>query len=187
MSRYHGAAGRLSTRYDGLKSTDFTCNGCGTRTTSPSVPAGWFADGEEHYCPGCGGPTGLDNAFLLAYVEAALWSSTDDNEEPLDNNYGSEDMDPDTMRRMRADCAKFQRENAADIAAGAAEGAGGSGEYGPEARAGHDFWLTRCGHGAGFWDGDWPEPAATRLTEAAHAFGEVDLYVGDQGKISDGR
>lgn len=22
------------------------------------------------------------------------------------------------------------------------------------AQAGHDFWLTRNGHGAGFWDGD---------------------------------
>lgn len=22
-------------------------------------------------------------------------------------------------------------------------------------RIGHDFWLTRNGHGAGFWDGDW--------------------------------
>lgn len=21
--------------------------------------------------------------------------------------------------------------------------------------AGHDLWLTRNGHGAGFWDGDW--------------------------------
>lgn len=25
--------------------------------------------------------------------------------------------------------------------------------YSPE-RFGHDFWLTRCGHGAGFWDRD---------------------------------
>lgn len=45
------------------------------------------------------------------------------------------------------------------------------------------FWLTRCGHGCGFWDGDWSEPAATILTDAAHAFGNVDLYVGDDGKI----
>ena len=26
--------------------------------------------------------------------------------------------------------------------------------------AGHDFWLTRNGHGAGFWDGDWIAPVA---------------------------
>jgi hypothetical protein len=24
-------------------------------------------------------------------------------------------------------------------------------------RAGHDFYLTHVGHGAGFWDGDWPK------------------------------
>lgn len=52
------------------------------------------------------------------------------------------------------------------------------------AMAGHDFWLTRCGHGAGFWDGDWPEPAATALTEASKAFRNVDLYVGDDGEIN---
>ncbi len=51
------------------------------------------------------------------------------------------------------------------------------------AMAAHDFWLTRCGHGAGFWDGDWPEPAATVLDNAAKAFGNVDLYVGDDGQI----
>ncbi len=51
------------------------------------------------------------------------------------------------------------------------------------AMAGHDFWLTRCGHGAGFWDGDWPEPAASVLTEASKEFGNVDLYVGDDGQI----
>ncbi|QNP78372.1 hypothetical protein [Agrobacterium tumefaciens] len=51
------------------------------------------------------------------------------------------------------------------------------------AMAGHDFWLTRCGHGAGFWDGDWPEPAASVLTTASEEFGNVDLYVGDDGQI----
>lgn len=25
------------------------------------------------------------------------------------------------------------------------------------AQAGHDFWLTSQGHGAGFWDGGWPK------------------------------
>jgi hypothetical protein len=50
-------------------------------------------------------------------------------------------------------------------------------------RAGHDVWLTRNGHGCGFWDGDWSEPAATRLTKASKKFGEFNLLVGDDGKI----
>jgi hypothetical protein len=48
---------------------------------------------------------------------------------------------------------------------------------------GHDFWLTRNGHGAGFWDGDWPKEAGDRLTKACEEFGEFDLYIGDDGMI----
>lgn len=37
--------------------------------------------------------------------------------------------------------------------------------------------------GAGFWDGDWPEPYAAQLTNASRRFGNVDLYIGDDGLI----
>jgi hypothetical protein len=50
-------------------------------------------------------------------------------------------------------------------------------------QAGYDFWLTRNGHGAGFWDGDWPEPAATYLTKESKKFGTANLYLGDDGLI----
>ena len=52
-----------------------------------------------------------------------------------------------------------------------------------EQSAGADFWFTRCGHGAGFWDGDWQEPHAAGLDALSKQFGNVDLYVGDDGKI----
>ena len=42
--------------------------------------------------------------------------------------------------------------------------------------AAHDFILTRNGHGSGFWDGDWSEPIATKLTELCEKFGEIDIY-----------
>lgn len=48
---------------------------------------------------------------------------------------------------------------------------------GVAAHAGHDLWLTRQGHGSGFWDGDYPEPHAARLSASASALGEVCLYV----------
>ena len=38
-------------------------------------------------------------------------------------------------------------------------------------QAGQDLWLTRNRHGAGFWDGDWPDAVGERLTEAAHSMG----------------
>ena len=47
----------------------------------------------------------------------------------------------------------------------------------------HDFWLTRNGHGAGFWDGDYDDEVGTELTKIAHTFKELDCYVGDDGKI----
>ena len=121
-------------------------------------------------------------SFFDAYVEAALWSSNDESTpsggEPLDSNYAPADIDRDTFEKMRADCEKFESENA-DLLIEENTPT----RYGLSAQAGHDFWLTRNGHGCGFWDGDWEEPAATKLTEAAKGFGTFDLYIGDDGKI----
>jgi hypothetical protein len=49
--------------------------------------------------------------------------------------------------------------------------------------AGHDFWLTRNGHGAGFWDRGLGE-LGDALTQAAKSFGQCDLYVTDDGAIA---
>lgn len=115
------------------------------------------------------------DTFTRAYIECALWStndeSTPDGGVPLDRSYDVRDIAPATLARMVSDCELFQRECADDLAEGDDE------------QAGHDFWLTRNGHGAGFWDGDWPEPAATRLTDMSHGFSAIDLYVGDDGQI----
>lgn len=112
--------------------------------------------------------------FTRAYLEAALWSSMDESTPsggyPLDRNYGISDIHVDTLAKMIEDALRFQNENADDI-----------GSRGSE--AGHDFWLTRNHHGAGYWDGDWDEPAATRLTDAAKAYGDFNLYVGNDGMI----
>ncbi len=115
------------------------------------------------------------DTFTNAYIECALWSTNDESDpqggEPLDKNYSKEDIDPGTLTEMIEDCAKFQAENARSI-----------GDRYED--AGHDFLLTRNCHGCGFWETpDWPKPAGERLTKAAHKFGELNLYVGDDGKI----
>jgi hypothetical protein len=110
------------------------------------------------------------DVFTKQYLETALWAETDDKGNPLDSNYQLCDFAPGVLARAIADCEAFQATNAADI--------GGRTEL-----AGHDFWLTRNGHGAGFWDGDWPKDAGARLTAASKAFGEISLYVGDDGLI----
>lgn len=43
-------------------------------------------------------------------------------------------------------------------------------------RAGHDFFLTRNRHGAGFWDGDWPKRLGEQLTAEAHAYGSANVF-----------
>ncbi len=49
---------------------------------------------------------------------------------------------------------------------------------------GHDLWLTRNGHGTGFWDRDAiPESKRKKLTEVARVFGSCDIYLGDDDKI----
>jgi hypothetical protein len=110
------------------------------------------------------------DSFTRAYFETALWASSDNSDdqggEPLDKNYDVGDIDDATRDKMIADCASFQ-ERFGELIGGNLE------------LAGHDFWLTRNGAGAGFWDGDWPEPDATKLTDGAHEYGEFDLYVGD--------
>ncbi len=121
------------------------------------------------------------DTFTQAYIECGLWATHDESDpsggEPLDANYGVEDIDPATLASIVEDCRKFQEENADDIATYA------DGTWTPEEMAGHDFFLTRNGHGCGFYDGDWPEDAGQRLTEACDRLGECYLYVGDDGKI----
>jgi hypothetical protein len=109
--------------------------------------------------------------FTRAYVEAMIWSSTDDEGNPLDYQVTPDDLAPQARNQIEVDCKRFQ-----ELAAKELDGEDLS-------QAGHDFWLTRNGHGAGFWDGDWPEPAATRLAELAREFGEANPYVGDDGLI----
>lgn len=124
--------------------------------------------------------------FFRAYVGTALWSSTDDDGEPLDDGRDDSDIAPDTLESMLQDCARFYAANSESIHcddAPLAKDMEGSIAAREAAMAGHDFWLTRCGHGAGFWDGDWPEPAATALDNASETFDNVDLYLGDDGQI----
>ncbi len=121
--------------------------------------------------------------FTEAYIACALWASNDESTseggEPFDKNYGPEDLSEVTLGRMLEDCQVFQSQSQADIDIGPTNGNGNS----HRSQAGYDFWLTRNGHEAGFWDGDWPEPAARRLQETSELFGECHLVLGDDGAI----
>jgi len=148
-------------------------------------------------------PTVNLDTFTQAYIEAALWSSMDQSDEntggyPLNRNYGIDDIHPETLSQMVADCASFLA------------------SFGPfvaddESHGGFMFWLSRNGHGAGFFDGDYEQDypldqledesddqydfrrraygtagydtVGDFLTAMAHPYGEFNLYVGDDNLI----
>lgn len=108
--------------------------------------------------------------MLTGYIECALWSSMhgEDHFDELDY-----DLSEPTREGMEEDCKRFLEK--IDHASLRFE------EMNPE-QIGHDFWLTRNGHGAGFWDRGLGGLGEV-LTRISESFGEVDLYLGDDESI----
>jgi hypothetical protein len=114
--------------------------------------------------------------FVGAFKEAALWASTDDAGTPLDDEkYANYTWHKDSEKRIEEDCTKFFN-MAFPLFLGRNDAES----------AGHDFFLTRNGHGAGFWDGHWKFPfhgadlivddCGEFLTAAAKKYGELYVY-----------
>lgn len=119
--------------------------------------------------------------FAQGYMTCALWSSTQCDEEgnnctPLDDEFGVDDIDPASKAEHEAECRDFVTANAHDLDR-ACKTIGYT-----WSRAGHDFWLTRCGHGAGFWDRGLGD-VGDELSNAAKLCGGRDPYVGDNGRV----
>lgn len=121
--------------------------------------------------------TDLDE-MVTAYIAASLWAglaeypaeeyaSTDpdhhSNPEPLEDFFSDADIAQSDRDQIVADCRDFATANAADLADMDA------------GQAGHDFYLTRNGHGAGFWDRGLGA-LGERLTRACKPYGESALY-----------
>lgn len=125
--------------------------------------------------------------FVRGYVTAALWSSNDESDEsggePMDSNYSVEDIAPSSMKAMKRDCAKFFKKYKKSLSYYAKHKEYDPGQGSPWDYAGHDFWLSANGHGAGFFDRfEINKQVRDGLQEAARKF-HSDLYVGDDGKI----
>lgn len=106
------------------------------------------------------------------YLICALWSSIDDDGEPLDAVYSIDDIAPETLTQMEKEVSDFIDDNEALLTE--------SGQS--DEQIGHDFWLTRNGHGAGFWDRGLGA-VGDGLSKASKSYGGVYLYVGDDGLI----
>src|ERR1700728_2526765 len=84
-----------------------------------------------------------ESAFAKGYVEAALWSSSEDDGGRSFSDKGKtvKDMSTECLCRVIKDCKAFQARAKKWLS-----------KAGSDAQNGHDFWLTRNGHGTGFWD-----------------------------------
>jgi len=119
--------------------------------------------------------------FTRGYIDSLLWSSNGPDDEPLDRYHDASDLAPAADKIIVRDCSQFYAKYESVWCDQCLHGP--HLDITEDEYAGHDFWLTRNGHGAGFWDGDWLDPAATVLTEVCKALGECQPYVGDDGKI----
>lgn len=119
-------------------------------------------------------------AFVRGYITAAFFTeASEGGDEYEGKTFG--DITSGALAGIIADCEAFQA-----AAAPLLEEAFDRGYS--EERAGTDFWFTRNGHGAGFWDReelaeahDWTGTslgnALSALCGFGTAFGEVDdLY-----------
>jgi len=126
-------------------------------------------------------------SFIEGYLTAALWSSTDTlppeegEEEGETVNLDNYDWADGVAEELHGDCRDFIQYATADLIlyAHQYQPVGG---YDVWECAGHDFWLTRNGHGAGFWDRGLGE-LGQRLTDASKVYGGIDLYLDDNQEV----
>lgn len=145
---------------------------------------------------------------LKGYIEAALWTEeerlkedydemnpyNDDNEIDDDEDdeiekiiklkhnlnsksfetFTTEDIDPDSRIQAYLDIKKFIKDAGQEAITEALE-------ENDEFRLGMDIWLTRNGHGSGFFDHNYE--FEKELETAAHNLKSVDLYIGDNGLL----
>tara|TARA_R100001377_G_scaffold69718_1_gene45059 strand:+ start:329 stop:685 length:357 start_codon:yes stop_codon:yes gene_type:complete len=111
-------------------------------------------------------PTNNEQTFIAAYFEAAYftdaeWDGGDDIEDS--------ELSAGFLRRGTIDCLAFYAANSFLFKTHISQ-------------AGNNFWLTRNGHGAGFWDREdiYGVFEAQQLTTNAEAFNAIDAEFIDQ-------
>lgn len=101
-------------------------------------------------------------AVLSGYLGCALWTATNEEGEPLDQKFNVDDFFEESRSAALQVCQRFCSENQDDL-----QGI-------DPVQIGHDLWLTRNGHGSGFWDRGLGEQGE-RLTQAASSLGEASV------------
>lgn len=113
--------------------------------------------------------------FIAGYVQAMQWlTNANDLNLELESAEAYE-LSEQCKESIAEDCEKFLNEQGAVLQTVI------STEYG-YGSAGHDFYLTRNSHGAGFWDRGLGD-AGDVLSEASREFGASHEYVAEDELI----
>lgn len=123
--------------------------------------------------------------MVQGYIDCAEWADCGPDDETHAKAWSDELAD-----RMRADCEKFVALCNEQLPALLDDLAELAPDYSDE-RFGHDLWLTRNGHGAGYWDRKEldlvPDGSCyslgDNLSNVAKRMGACDLYVGDDDLV----
>lgn len=116
------------------------------------------------------------DTILKHYLICALWADM-----PEEDDSGSiEDIDSQSVELAKADIMQFISLAGALLD----KYPNGSPVATKEEQLGHDIWLTRNGHGAGFFDRDnLPGTLGNDLTKVCNKLSSRCIYRGDDGKI----
>lgn len=140
--------------------------------------------------------------FTAQYLRTALWAETvclpcDENDlvdnmldvdedhplynimecASLDDHFDIEDLNDDSLQLAITDCNRFRDWMDSHGLTDPAD------SYCDDEDHGHNFWLTRNGHGAGFFDGDYGDELGKKLTEGCKTFGACHVQVCEDGTL----
>jgi hypothetical protein len=115
--------------------------------------------------------------FTRQYLETAFWTEEERlkeeaTESGLDPDKHDFDWSSDALEIAQKECNEFREKAGALLE-----------QAGDDEQNAHDFWLTRNGHGAGFWDRGYPDEIGDALSAVCKEFGEKFCYLGDDGEI----
>lgn len=107
--------------------------------------------------------------FIDGYIDCMLWANgfVDQDENAVLEASDRDDLSWDALKNLVRDAVGFYTAQIAPLHTAEAQGR-------PWDHLGHDFALTRNGHGVGYWDRELGA-VGDELTTAAEAYGEAHL------------
>jgi len=112
---------------------------------------------------------------VRGYLDCALWCGiiAPEGIEPGDD-YTTRDIDPKSNREAIRECLDFFQANETDLFAVDVRSTSDGSR--PFEILGHDFYLSRNGHGTGFWDRGYGD-IGDKLHRAAAVYGSASLML----------